>query len=76
MAEKVYELGTGGVNLIHTEIGSPTTEVLSAQNTEVVMDVELGGRRVLKKRDGITPLGSALAASVAELVSIRFITSL
>lgn len=70
----VYQLGTGGVNLSKGPMQMGDNEVLSAQNAELVQDVEKGGEGSLSKRGGYLPVNAAVLANpVVEMAEIRFI---
>lgn len=71
--QKFFKLGVQGIDLSEDELHMSNESVLSAQNAEVVLDVEKGGEMALSKRGGLTALGVSLGTSVFEIIPILII---
>lgn len=60
----LYQLGTGGVNLVKNPLQLADNEITQGQNAELVPDESKGGEGALSKRLGLAALTSALGATI------------
>lgn len=73
----IYEVGFDGVNLAKSPLQLEESEVVQAQNAELVLDFDEGGIPAITKRSGyVDLLASPFASSVKEMADVRFIGSL
>lgn len=69
----IYKFGTGGVQLTKGEKHLADTEVVKAQNAELVIDTERGGEGTIGKRGGLITLTAVLSGNIAGMAEVRFI---
>lgn len=71
----LYQLGNTGVNRVKSPYHMADTDLLKAQNVELVLDRNTGGAGTLSKRGGYVTLVD-FAASIVEMYDVRFINEL